>query len=56
MSVRGAPSQVYSDPGSQLQSASKELKEMYKNVDEGKLKEFGCENGFKWNFTSADSP
>ena len=56
MSVRGAPLQVYSDPGSQLQGASKELKDMYANVDQVRLKEFGCQNGFEWNFTSADSP
>ena len=56
MSLRGAPLNIYSDPGSQLEGASKELQLMIKGLDQAKLKEFGVTNEFTWKFTSADAP
>ena len=56
ISIRGAPLNIYSDPGSQLEGACKELKQMIKGLDQDKLKDFGVNNEMVWNFTSADAP
>ena len=56
MSLRGYPSKLRSDTGSQLVAANKELKAVIKGIDKNKLKEFGAENGFDWDFSSPDAP
>lgn len=55
MSLRGTPNDVYSDPGSQIQGANNVLKEMVKNLDEGKMKEFAIHEKLRWHFTAADA-
>ena len=55
MSLRGYPSNLRSDTGSQLVAANKELKAVIKGIDKNRLKEFGAENGFDWDFSSSDA-
>ena len=40
MSLRGYPSKLRSDTGSQLVAANKELKAVIKGIDKNKLKDF----------------
>ena len=57
--VRGYPSYVYSDLGSQLQASSREIQSLMKEVTVGSVQEFASTHGteFRWDFTqSADSP
>ena len=56
MSLRGYPSKLRSNTGSQLVAANKELKAVIKGTDKNKLKEFGAENGFDWDLSSPDAP
>ena len=56
VSLRGCPSKLYSDPGSQLTAASKELRAAVKNLDQDTLREFGAENSVTWEFTPPDAP
>ena len=55
MNLRGTPTNVYSDPGSQIQGANNVLREMVKNLDEKKLKEFANNEKLNWHFTAADA-
>ena len=48
-SIRGYPSKIYSDNGSQLVAASAELKKMVKYLDQKSLHEYGCVDGFQWD-------
>ena len=56
MSLRGYPSKLKSDTGSQLVAANKELKAVINGIDKNKLKEYGAENGCDWDFSSPDAP
>ena len=56
VSLRGYPSKMFSDPCSQLVSASKELKEIITGLDEIQLSKFGMEKGLEWKFSLPDSP
>ena len=56
VSVRSYPSKLYSDPGTQLSAADKELKMMVKDLDWETLRDFGAEAGMEWKFTPADAP
>ena len=47
---------MYSDPGSQLVAASKDLKDFVKGLDQSKLSEYGAEKGLEWKFSPADGP
>ena len=40
MSIRGAPLNVYSDPGSQLEGACNELKQMINGIDKKQTERF----------------
>ncbi|KAK3751657.1 hypothetical protein QZH41_005866 [Actinostola sp. cb2023] len=55
-SVRGWPEKIYSDPGSQLIGAGRELEEAWKNMDRQSLQKSGTKNGSTWIFGPADSP
>ena len=55
-SIRGWPQYIYSDPGSQLVGAEKELKEAWEKIDRNELNKKCVQNGLKWVFGSADSP
>lgn len=55
-SVHGYPDTVHSDLGSQLVSASKELKSAIDNWNVSEITEFGTKEGLKWIFNrSADA-
>ena len=56
MSVRGCPSKIYSDQGSQLRAADKELREALAALDEEALKEFSSDHSFEWEFCSPNAP
>ena len=56
MSLRGYPSKLRSVTGSQSVAANKELKAIIRGIDKNKLKEFGAENEFDWDFSSPDTP
>ena len=55
-SLRGWPSVMYSDPGSQFIAASSELSQMWKCIDKDAILRKSADNGMKWIFGSADSP
>lgn len=56
VSIRGYPKQIFSDCGSQLAAASKELKSVIEGLNKDRLREFGAEHGLEWRFTAADAP
>ena len=54
--MRGWPSVIYSDPGTQLVGAEREIKEAWQQIEKGELIKKGAESGTKWIFGPADSP
>ena len=54
--IRGWPATIYSDPGSQLVGADRELKEAWNGIDRETLHKDGVQNGLTWLFGPADSP
>ena len=56
VSLRGYPSKIYSDPGSQLVAASKELKHIVEGLNEEEISQFGMKKGLEWKFSPADGP
>ena len=54
--MRGWPKKFFSDNGSQLVAASKELKNAVKNLDWNMLQTFGHKYGTTWSFPPADAP
>lgn len=55
-SVRGQPSVIISDNGTQFVGAVRELKEMISGWDTESLREFSAEKGVQWRFTTPASP
>lgn len=57
ISIRGFPKMVYSDRGSQLVKANKELTQAVGNLNFDKIMKFGRKEGMTWKFTKgADAP
>lgn len=56
VSMRGWPQKMYSDPGSQLVSVDKELKDAWTKIHGPRLIDKGVENGLTWIFGPADAP
>jgi len=56
VSIRAYPSKLYSDNGTQLVAANKELQKVVKDLDSKSLQQFGVTQGLKWIFSSADAP
>ena len=55
--LRGYPATIYSDAGSQLSAANKELREMTKKWKLDELRNDGTSHGLTWTFTkSSDAP
>ena len=54
--IRGWPSVIYSDPGSQLVGASNDLVSIWKSIDQDVLKQVGVDHGLVWKFGPTDSP
>ena len=55
-SICGGPSTIYSDPGSQLAGADRELKEAWDRIDRELLHKDSAHKGLTWLFEPADSP
>ena len=55
-SIRGWPKKFFSDKGSPLVAASKELQTMVKVLDWETLSKLSHERGTSWSFSPADSP
>ena len=54
--VRGWPKMIYSDNGTQLVGASKELKRAVEGTDRENLLRFNAEHGTEWRFCPPDVP
>ena len=54
MALRGTPTDVFSDPGPQIEGANNVMQKMISNLDEAQLKEFAIQEKLKWHFTAAD--
>ena len=55
-SLRGWPKRIFSDNGTQLVAASKELCSVVKGLDWEFLQKYGVKYGTKWQFSPADAP
>ena len=55
-SIRGWPAKVFSDCGTQLVAASKELKEAIRGIDWSALQEYGVQHKLEWSFAPGDAP
>ena len=54
--IRGWPTVIYSDPGSQLVGAERELQQAWSEMDNERLIKEGAQSGTRWIFGPADSP
>ena len=54
--IRGWPEVIFSDPGSQLIGAEKELVIMWKEMQKDTIYKISTDNGTEWRFSPADSP
>ena len=55
-SIRGYPSTIFSDPGSQLVGADNELQQAWLSMDRDLITKAGTERGLKWVFGPPDGP
>ena len=55
-SIRGWPAKFFSDQGSQLLAASKELIDAIEALDTDRIKEFSIQQGCDWHFSPPDAP
>ena len=55
-STRGWPKKIFSDGGTQLVGASRELREQTAKLDWEQIKAFGHEQGIEWKFSPGDGP
>ena len=56
VSIRGCPSLIFSDSGSQLLGASKVLKSISGEWDWKRISEFNVSKGIEWKFAPGDAP
>ena len=56
VSLRGYPCKIFSDSGSQLKGASKEINEIFKCIEWDKVQEVGVVEGLEWKFSPGDAP
>ena len=56
VSIRGWPSVIYSDPGTQFVAADNELKKVWNDLDKTAIIRKSTENGLEWKMGPADSP
>ena len=52
--LRGWPSIIYSDPGSQLKGAEADLRQIWESIDLTVLQTLGAQKGLKWSFGPTD--
>ena len=56
IAIRGAPILIWSDVGSQLIAASKEMKDDLAKLNQQEMLEFGSKNDIDWKFAPPDAP
>ena len=56
MSIRGCPIKMWSDRGTQLVAANKEMRQVIASHDESVIREFGADNAIDWEFNAPDAP
>ena len=56
VAIRGYPSTIHSDNGSQLKAANKQMKLTLKDLEWDKIEEFGASKGLYWSLSSTDAP
>ena len=56
VSLRGYPTKLFSDNGTQLKAANWELQKVFKTWDWDELNAFGARKGMQWEFIPADAP
>ena len=56
IAIRGAPVLIWSDQGSQLIAASKELKQAVAGLNKEEISEFGSLHHIDWKFSPPDAP
>ena len=56
ISIRGCPLKMWSDRGSQLKAADKEVRQIIAGLDEKAIIEFGSSKAFDWTFTTPNAP
>ena len=56
ISNRGCPIKMWSDRGSQLKAADKEVRQIISGLDEKAIIEFGSSKTFDWTFTTPNAP
>ena len=54
--ARGWPRKIFSDGGTQLVAASRELREQVSGLEWERVREFGHQHRVEWNFSPADAP
>jgi len=55
-SIRGWPRKIFSDGGTQLVGASRELRDQIEGLDWEKVYAYGHQQGVEWKFSPADAP
>ena len=56
ISLRGCPTKVWSDRGTQLVAANKELREIIAGHNDNIIEEFGSQHSIDWSFSAPDGP
>ena len=54
--LRGVPSLMISDNGTQFVGAERQLREVIESWDKSKLREYSAEKGMQWQFTTPGAP
>lgn len=55
-SIRGWPQRIFSDPGSQLVGAEREMTTIWESIEKEAVYKESASNGTQWTFGPADSP
>ena len=56
VAIKGCPTLIYSENGSQLKAAPKQMKSIMKELDWETLSNSGVRKGTTWRFTYTDTP
>ena len=56
ISMRGCPMKMWSDQGSQLRAANKEIKQIASGHDRKSMTQFGATHSFDWSFSTPEAP
>ena len=56
ISLRGCPVRMWSDQGTQLKAANKEIQQIISGHDQNLMIEFGIKHTFDWSFSTPEAP